>query len=58
MDAILALEGADRLHDIPEEFTQVLRRLANFGGVLRLILQDRPEIDQRALVNISQVHHK
>ena len=35
MDAILVLEGADRLHDIPEEFTQVLRRLANFGGVLR-----------------------
>ena len=34
MDTILVLEGADRLHYISEEFTQVQRGLANFGGVL------------------------
>ena len=34
MDTIFVLEGADRLHYIPEELTQVQRGLANFGGVL------------------------
>ena len=58
MNPIFFFEFTDSGRHISKELTDVLRRFADLGRILREILENRPQVDERAPVHVTHVHEQ